>query len=102
MNFERLIFELLNDELYSERDLVPAKGDFNIIRGALYRVSLTHDYNFVNSKNLWNSLHNVDFLRVHFHPLHCDTTFERNVQSLLFIHKHGWMEFIIRYLNNGI
>ena len=95
-------------ELYSDHDLVPPRGNFNILMGALYRVSLTHDYNFIESNKLWNIFNNdittelLQFLRFHFYFLHCDSTFEKNIQALLCIHKHGWMEFIIRELNNSV
>lgn len=98
----------MEDILYSEKDLKPKRGDFSLVMGNLYRVSLIHDFNFLEKNKLWDvldSLENIalfNFLRLNFYYLHCDTTFERNINSLTLIKEHGWMEFIIQTLNENV
>ena len=94
-------------ELYSEDELMPKRGNFFIIRNNLYRVSLIHDFTFLEENKAWWFLDSVDeygildFLRSNFYYLHCDTTFKKNIESLKFIKKRGWAEFIINYLNEN-
>ncbi len=86
-------------------DLIPPRGDFRVVIGEFNRVSISHDFDFIEKNNLWHLMRQqlTDFdkcyLFFHFHPQHNDFTFDRNMKVLRFILREGWSEFVIRALN---
>jgi len=93
-----------------DSDILPVIGDFSIIPHKFIRESITHDFKFFNSCDLWYLLDLPKFIdkaiilniKKHCHPKHTNESFIGNLYALRYIYKYGWTEFVFKLQNQII